>query len=118
MCLTGTLLPWVGVEGSRRTSYQLASVLDRLDLVDDLLAVTMIRVWPVVPVALVLAASLHLLGLKRSARLVAALAGVVVACGCAVSWSVPLPGGAGSVVAFFGAVVLLIAAVLPTRWLT
>jgi len=117
VCFTGTMLPWVGAEGSRRSSYQLAAGLDRLDLLDEFFSTTLIRAWPVVPVGLALAAALYMLRLDRSSRVCAAAVGIVVTGGCAVSWSVPLPSHAGVTIAFLGALVLLTGAALPARWI-
>ncbi len=114
-CIVGTLMPWLGTEGSERSSYQLASITDRLGLSDGSAAALLITCWPAVPVAIAVCAVLALARFDRAARLVAAASGALVVAGCSIAWSTPLPSRGGVTLAFLGSVVLVVGGAIPRR---
>lgn len=111
----GTLLPWLGVDGATRSSYELASLVDRLGLAAGSPAGLLLRLWPVVPVAVAVSSVLALLSHDAAARVVALLAACVVLVGCAVAWSTPSPARPGVLLSLVGALALAAAALLPRR---
>lgn len=115
VCIIGTLLPWIGTDGSARTSYELASIVDRLGLSDGSAAALLIRVWPAVPVAVALCSVLAAVRCDRTARLIGALSGSIVILGCVIAWTAPLPARAGVALSLVGSVVLLVGGLLPRR---
>lgn len=117
LCIVGTMLPWLGVDGSARSSYELAAVVDRLGLADGSAGGVLLRIWPSVPVVVAASAVLAVVARDAAARLVALVAGFMVMVGCALAWSAPLQAQYGIACSLAGAVVLLAGASVPRRLL-
>jgi len=115
-CVLGTFLPWLRSGTRWRSSYDLFSLLDRLDIAPRGAVGMLVRWWPIVP--LLVAVSVVLLWWRRVLLgLVAALVAAAYVGGVSVAMTVaaadePIDVGIGPVVCTVGSVLLVANAVV------
>lgn len=105
--LVGTFLPWWRSGSSRRSSYALLDLLDRLDLAADGPAANAMRLWPIVPLLVVGAVVATWWGWRRLGVACASVAAVYATVVALVVRAAPGQALVGTVVTIAGSLVLL-----------
>lgn len=111
VAVVGTFLPWLRSGARRRNSYEIFSLLDRLGISKSSVVGWGLRLWPIVPVLLVLAVTLQWFP-RRWVTAASIVVAVVYAGGVAAA--VELAPSTSLIAVEYGPVVTLIGAAILT----
>jgi hypothetical protein len=110
LTLAATFLPWIRSGQQSRSSYSLLGLVDRLEFAPDGPAATAIKLWPLVPMLLVIC-TIAVWWPRKSVAIVGAVVAALYVLGMAVALGqAPLPLLVGRTAAIAGGVMLLGAA--------
>lgn len=115
LSLVGSFLPWLQTGERRRSSYELAAVVRRLDLLSGSAAQWVVRVWPAVPLATVAAVAALVLFSGFISRLVAGAVALFVLMVAILVVRSPVEHLVGAYVTGAGAVMVMASALWRVR---